>query len=145
MIRYNTSRGVRSYVVEDEVTTNKTSYTFKLLDPSTEYIFNVKSYTKDGMSSKVAIVQATMKGREGINSMMYDGLVIILYYRKSIICGIAFLQQARLQQVGSGKVQMATLCVESQPLSSPLVRVGTNFEPWLHMVAAKPPLQFVNL
>ena len=78
MIRYNTSRGVRSYVVEDEVTTNKTSYTFKLLDPSTEYIFNVKSYTKDGMSSKVAIVQATKKGREGINSVMYEGLVIML-------------------------------------------------------------------
>ena len=107
VIRYNTSRGVRSYVVEDEVTTNKTSYTFKLLDPSTEYIFNVKSYTKDGMSSKVAIVQATKKGREGINSVMYEGLVIILYYRKSIVCTTALLQQARLQQVGSGKVQMA--------------------------------------
>ena len=80
MIRYNTSRGVRSYVVEDEVTTNKTSYTFKLLDPSTEYIFNVKSYTKDGMSSKVAIVQATKKGREGTSSVMFTGFVNNVIY-----------------------------------------------------------------
>ena len=79
MIRYNTSRGVRSYVVEDQVTTNKTSYTFKLLDPSTEYIFSVRSYTKDGMSSKLAIVQATKKGREGTNSVMYVGFVIMLF------------------------------------------------------------------
>jgi len=86
VISLRTERGdTVTYPVKKVMSATGSSYTFRLLNPSTTYTFTVTAYTKNGPGPSDTVIQSTDEGRTGNLLWIMTSLLIHFECRKSII------------------------------------------------------------